>query len=127
MKTLYLECAMGAAGDMLMAALYDLMDEEQRTSFINQMNNLGLDGVEVLATRAESHGISGSHMHVVVGGVEEGELLANGNDTQHGHEHSAATPMRRATPATMNMPKHTDIKSINIISIIITTTPHPRQ
>ena len=88
MKTLYLECAMGAAGDMLMAALYDLMDEEQRTSFINQMNNLGLDGVEVLATRAESHGISGSHMHVVVGGVEEGELLANGNDTQHGHEHS---------------------------------------
>ncbi|MBR2288641.1 MAG: DUF111 family protein, partial [Clostridia bacterium] len=27
MKTLYLECNMGAAGDMLTAALYELLDE----------------------------------------------------------------------------------------------------
>lgn len=30
MKILYLECNMGAAGDMLMAALYELLGEERK-------------------------------------------------------------------------------------------------
>ena len=34
MKTLYLECKMGAAGDMLMAALYELLGEGQRKEFL---------------------------------------------------------------------------------------------
>ncbi len=47
MKTLYLECTMGAAGDMLMAALLELIPEKQ--AFIDQMNGLGL---------AREHGVS---------------------------------------------------------------------
>ena len=46
MKTLYLECGMGAAGDMLMAALYELLSEEQKKAFLDTMNGLGLPGVE---------------------------------------------------------------------------------
>ena len=42
MKTLYLECSMGAAGDMLMSALYELL--EDKAGFLRTMNGLGLPG-----------------------------------------------------------------------------------
>ena len=34
MKTLYFECAMGAAGDMLMGALYELLPDKDRKSVV---------------------------------------------------------------------------------------------
>ena len=43
MKALYLECAMGAAGDMLMAALLELIDDKE--AFLQKMNSLGIPGV----------------------------------------------------------------------------------
>ena len=47
MKTLYLELAMGAAGDMLMAALAELIDD--KAAFTGKMNALGIPGVRVEA------------------------------------------------------------------------------
>ena len=47
MKTIYIECNMGAAGDMLMSALYELLDDKQ--GFLDVMNSLGLPGVELRA------------------------------------------------------------------------------
>ena len=47
MKTLYIECSMGAAGDMLMAALLELVPDRQ--AFFDKMNALGLPGVQVTA------------------------------------------------------------------------------
>ena len=44
MKTLYLECAMGASGDMLMGALVSLLDAPEE--FIAEMNALGVPGVQ---------------------------------------------------------------------------------
>ena len=71
MKTLYLECKMGAAGDMLTAALLELLPDKQ--VFIDKMNSLGIPGVEVSATEMTKCGINGTHMIVKVNGMEEHE------------------------------------------------------
>ena len=83
MKTLYIECAMGCAGDMLTAALFELLSEEQKAAFLEKMNGLGLPGVHVAAEPAVTCGIAGTHMSVTVHGQEEGDH----DDHHHDHDH----------------------------------------
>ena len=85
MRTLYIECRMGAAGDMLMSALYELMDGEQKKEFLERMNGLGLPGVKITSRKSSTCGISGTHMEVTVYGEEEHEY-------EHGHEHGHGEP-----------------------------------
>ena len=82
MRTLYLECGMGAAGDMLTAALLELTEDRQ--AFVDQMNALGLPGVQVCAEPAVKCGITGTHMKVTVNGAEE---EAGDDHHEHGHDH----------------------------------------
>ena len=90
MRTLYIECNMGAAGDMLMSALYELMDETQKEEFLKRMNGLGLPGVSIIPREAVTCGISGTHMEVTVYGEEEhepGDDHAGLHGDHHGQEH----------------------------------------
>ena len=80
MKTLYLECNMGAAGDMLTAALLELTGDRQR--FVDRMNTIGLPNVKVMAEDSVKCGITGTHMRVLVDGAEEEPA-----DTEPGHGH----------------------------------------
>jgi uncharacterized protein (TIGR00299 family) protein len=85
MKTLYLECSMGAAGDMLSAALYELLDDKE--AFINKINNSGIPKVTVNAEPMTKCGILGTHMNVLVDGVSEGEEHDHHHEHVHEHEH----------------------------------------
>lgn len=88
MKTLYLECAMGAAGDMLLAALLELLPDKE--TFLARLNGLGLPGVQVTAAPATRCGISGTHVTVTVHGEEEGE------HDHHHHCHSTLSSIHAA-------------------------------
>ena len=86
MRTLYIECNMGAAGDMLMAALSELLPDPDR--FIARMNALDLPGVRFECDKAEKCGITGTHISVTVDGEEEhAEDVDNGESDGHGHSH----------------------------------------
>ena len=89
MKTLYLECNMGAAGDMMTAALLELTGDRQ--GFINRMNAIGLPGVKVCAEDSVKCGITGTHMRVLVHDSEEepGDEGLHDEARSHddGHEH----------------------------------------
>ena len=82
MKTLYFDCGMGAAGDMLTAALLELHPDPER--FVAQLNGLGLPGVHFEAEQTVRCGITGTHMAVTVHGAAEGE---HHHHHEHEHEH----------------------------------------
>ena len=78
---------MGAAGDMLCAALYDLLDDGMRNAYIDEMNASGLPGVKVVAKADSKCGIAGTHMHVTIDGVEEAEHHHDHEYHDHEHDH----------------------------------------
>ena len=89
MKTLYLDCGMGAAGDMLTAALFELVPDKEE--FVDKLNHVGIPGVEFICETSVKCGIKGTHITVKAGGEEESEVLhshENGQHLHHDHVHS---------------------------------------
>ncbi len=86
MKTLYIDCGMGAAGDMLTAALLELLPDPD--AFLVKLNALGIPGVQFTKERSVKCGIGGTHVTVTVDGVTEGETgHAHHHEHEHPHEH----------------------------------------
>ena len=84
MKTLYLECTMGAAGDMLTAALLELVPD--RAAALARINALGIPGVHVHADSATVCGLVGTRVDVHIHGHTEEEHHHH-HDHEQGHEH----------------------------------------
>ena len=85
---------MGAAGDMLSAALFELLNEEEKTAFLKEINQAGIPGVEVCAEPSVKCGITGTHFKVVVDGQEEeshDHHHENHHEHEHEHEHDPST------------------------------------
>ena len=85
MSVLYIECNMGAAGDMLMSALLELHPDP--VGFVERLNALGIPGVKVDMERVQKCGITGTHIRVRVNGAEEDEHMHEHGHEHHHHEH----------------------------------------
>ena len=89
MKTLYIECAMGAAGDMLTAALLELMPDKEAA--LAKLNAMGIPGVAFEAEPIAKCGITGTHMRVLIHGEEEGAVPCghtHAHEDHHEHNHA---------------------------------------
>ena len=92
MRILYLDCGMGAAGDMLQGTLVSLLNKEEQESFIAKINNIGIDGTKVTLSENVKCGITGKHISVKINGDEEEsqdvyEHDHHHHEHEHGHEH----------------------------------------
>lgn len=85
MKTLYLECNMGVAGDMLMGALLELIPDQE--SFLEKLEQAGIPDVHITAEKSIKCGITGTHMRVSVKGREEHSLDVDVDVEGQGHGH----------------------------------------
>ena len=70
MKILYFDCAMGAAGDMLMGALLELCPDQE--GFLRELNEALAGLAEVSAAPDAKRGIRGTHMRVSVVNIDNG-------------------------------------------------------
>lgn len=91
MKTLYLDCSMGAAGDMLAAALLELLPDPD--AFVAELNALAIPDVKFSRETSVKCGITGTHLQVTVHGEEEGahdHHHTHSHDHEHAHHHDHA-------------------------------------
>ena len=86
MNILYLDCGMGAAGDMLTAALLELFPHPEK--MVEALNALDVPGVRYQRELTQKCGITGTHMHVYVGDTEEG-AHSHAHHEHHDHPHSS--------------------------------------
>ncbi|MDD3429803.1 MAG: nickel pincer cofactor biosynthesis protein LarC [Oscillospiraceae bacterium] len=92
MKILYLDCGMGAAGDMLMSAMAQLLPDPQ--AFVEKMNHLHLAGTTFNLLKVQQCGIQGVRIEVKIQGQEEisedvtaEQLHHHFQEEPHTHEH----------------------------------------
>jgi len=77
MRILHFDCPMGAAGDMISAALLELTGNISQN--VELLNNLGLPGIKYEAEATNKCGQIGTHLKITYNDVEEDADTLNGN------------------------------------------------
>ena len=94
MRTLYIDCGMGAAGDMLTAALLELFPQPEK--IVEELNTLGIPHVHFSTEKTSKCGFMGTHMHVHIHGEEEHvhdtvhEMAHDESRHAHSHHHHSS-------------------------------------
>lgn len=125
MKTLYLDCGMGAAGDMLAAALLELLPQEGRAAFVEELNGLGLPGVEFAAQPSVKCGITGTHMAVRINGQAEGEGgHHHHHEHSHEHHHSGMHDIEHIVGGHLDVPEGVKADILSVYGLIAQAESH---
>jgi len=119
MKLMYIDCSMGAAGDMLTAALMELLEDSERADFIEEFNGLGLPGIVMEAEPSVKCGVEGTHVHIKVNGVEEDEHLHDHHhDHDHGHSHRGIAGVTHIVKDHLDIPENVKEDILKVYDII---------
>ena len=122
MKTLYIDCGMGAAGDMLTAALLELLPD--RGAFVDKLNSLGIPGVTYSLEKSVKCGITGSHMTVKVNGGEESEEMHEHHDHGHHHHHHSGMDDIQSIVSSLNIPTMLKLEILAVYKLIAEAESH---
>lgn len=99
MKTLYFDCSSGISGNMTLAALTEIIGDENY--LIEELKKLHIDGYTIDISKKVKNGITGTHVDVILTHQHEhshtheehihhhdhDEEYLHENDHEHGHEH----------------------------------------
>lgn len=122
MKTLYIDCAMGCAGDMLTAALLELHPD--KAAFLNKMNAVFAGKAVISAADDAKCGIKGTHISVLIDGAEEGDEQSHAQDEhaheEHAHHHHHHTVLReiREFIGSVDLPEKVRADAVAVYDII---------
>lgn len=83
MCELYLQCDKGAAGDMISAALMELVADKEE--MLKRLNTMEIPGVEYILEKKVKYGIEGNSMTVRVHGETEEEHGGHFHENHHHH------------------------------------------
>ena len=92
MQTLYFDCSSGISGNMTLAALTEIIGDENY--LIDELKKLNIDGYDIEVTKAVKNGITGTHVEVLFGAENDkhhhSHEHSHGEEHIHSHEHSHA-------------------------------------
>jgi len=107
---------MGAAGDMLAAALLELQPD--RGKALGMLNSMGVPGVEFAAVADSRGGVSGTRLSVSVNGEVEGDHgHGHGHHHHHHHEHHGIEDIR-ALVAALNISQKSKDSAMAVYELI---------
>lgn len=115
MKTLYLDCSMGAAGDMLSAALLELLPDPDE--FVRKLNNVGIPEVTFIREKSVKCGICGTHMTVCIDGMEEGKADTSCQYHHGCHQHRSLRDIE-AVINSLSLPSEIKANILDVYTII---------